>query len=71
MDFIPEGRGVDSGTNIQNEVNKMSKENKLEIIVRVKSRLFPEKADYFANLYHMFVSGYFTYESVLSEVKNG
>lgn len=49
----------------------MSKENKLQIIVRVKSRLFPEKADYFNNLYRMFTSGLFTYDSVLAEVKNG
>ena len=49
----------------------MSKESKLEIIVRVKSRLFPDKADYYNNLYNMFVSGWFTYDSVLAEIKNG
>jgi hypothetical protein len=47
----------------------MSKENKLEIIVRFKIRLYPNKAAYYSNLYHMFISGWFTYDSVLSEVK--
>jgi len=49
----------------------MSKQDKLSIIVRVKSRLFPEKAGYYHNLYRMFTSGLFTYDSVLAEVKNG
>jgi hypothetical protein len=49
----------------------MSNQDKLSIIVRVKSRLFPERSDYYQNLYNMFVSGFFTYESVLAEVKNG
>ncbi len=49
----------------------MSVENKLQIIVRVKSHLFPNKAVYYNNLYKMAVSGWFTFESVLSEVKNG
>lgn len=49
----------------------MSNKDKLSIIVRVKSLLFPERADYYHNLYNMAVSGWFTYDSVLAEVKNG
>ena len=49
----------------------MSLENKLQIIVRVKSHLYPSKAAYYSNLYNMFASGWFTYDSILAEVKNG
>lgn len=49
----------------------MSNLDKLSIIVRVKSRFFPEEASYYQNLYRMFTSGLFTYDSVLAEVKNG